>query len=107
MKNQIQNLTSSMLNNPNSIKFRKTLEYIFDGDPNAVAPLLFIVENYKRYPDMLNWLVKNGIKGKKFIELFQNESPDGGGYHLGATYILSRVKGHKHGIVGIKADELK
>ena len=87
--------------------FRKTLDYLYDGEPLAVMPLLFIKNNYVVWPDIFNWLVKNEIKGKKLVDFFANESPDGGGVHLGVTHILSRLKGHKHNTVGIKGDELK
>lgn len=87
--------------------FKKTLDYLYDGEPLTVMPLLFIQQNYKQWRDIFNWLVKNEIRGKKLVEFFQNESPDGGGVHMGVTHILSRLKGHKFSEVGIKSDELK
>lgn len=86
---------------------RAAFEYLADGNMEAGGILIFLKGNYKRWADMFTWLKKNEMRGKKLVELFQNESPDGGGYHLGATYILSRIKGHKNHIVGIKADELR
>lgn len=87
--------------------FRKTVEVLWDDTPMAVTPLLWIIENYKRWQDMLNWLVTNDIKGKKLVEFFQNESPDGGGYHCGCTHILSRMDGVKYEIKTVYANELK
>lgn len=85
---------------------RKVIAYLYDGNQDAFNAILFIKSNYKQWPEMIKWLKDNKIYGKKLVELFQNESPDGGGYHMGATYILSRIKGFKHGTIGIKADEL-
>jgi hypothetical protein len=88
------------------IILKKAFDLLADGDTKAASILIFLKGNYKEWQAMFIWLRKNNIRGKKLVELFQNESPDGGGYHMGATYILSRIKGHKHEIVGIKADEL-
>lgn len=86
--------------------FRKTLDYLYDGEPGTVMPLLMIKNTYERWREIYNWLVINHIRGQKLVEFFQNESPDGGGVHMGVTHILSRLKGLKHNTVGIKADEL-
>lgn len=85
---------------------RKILGYLTDGNSNAFSALLFIKSNYKEWPKMILWLKNNNLTGQKLVEFFENASPDGGGYHMGATHILSRIKGHKNTIVGIKADEL-
>lgn len=85
---------------------RNVIEHLWDGEPEAFNALFFLKSNYKEWPDMIRWLKHNRLKGKKLAELFQNESSDGGGYHMGATYILSRMKGYKHEIVGVKVDEL-
>lgn len=87
--------------------FKRVLGYLIDGNKDAENALLFVVGNYKEYPLILSWLVKNKIRGKKLVELFQNESPDGGGYHLGVTFILSRIHGHKHELKTIKIWQLK
>lgn len=86
--------------------FKKTLDYLYDGEPKTAFPLLWVCNTYKEWPAMLNWLVKNEMRGKKLVEFFGNESPDGGGFHSGATLILSRIKGHKYHLKNIKADEL-
>lgn len=85
---------------------RRVIEYLWDGNNGAFAALTFIKGNYKRWPEMIAWLKKNEIRGQALADLFKNESKDGGGYHMGAMYILSRIKGHKNEIVNIKADEL-
>lgn len=86
---------------------RKVIEYLWAGEPAAFNVLYFIKENYKEWAAIIKWLKDNNIRGKKLVELFQNESSDGGGYHMGVTYILSRIKGHKNTVVGVKLDELK
>lgn len=85
---------------------RKVIEYLWDGNQEAFQALYFIKANYKQWPKMVLWLKDNNLKGQKLADMFKNESPDGGGYHMGATYILSRLKGNKHGLEGIKGDEL-
>lgn len=101
-----------MLSNPamaqaNLAGLKKIIEYLCDGDQEAFNAIYFIKSNYIEWPEMIIWLKRNKIKGKQLADLFKNESPDGGGYHMGATLILSRIRGHKHGLVGIKVDQLK
>lgn len=85
---------------------KQVISYLWDGNQEAFNALYFIKANYEQWPEMIRWLKKNGLKGQALADLFKNESPDGGGYHMGATYILSRIKGHKNTLVGIKRDEL-
>lgn len=85
---------------------RQVISYLWDENQEAFNVLYFVKSNYKEWPAMMMWLKRNGKKGKSLVELFQNESPDGGGYHMGATYILSRLKGIKVGTEGVKMDEL-
>ena len=85
---------------------REIISYLWDGNQEAFSALLFIKSNYKEWPAMIMWLKKNNLRGDKLSQLFKNESPDGGGYHMGATYILSRLKGMKYGTESINASEL-
>jgi len=85
---------------------RKVIEFLWDGNQEAFNALYFIKSNYKEWPSMMQWLKANQLKGQALADMFKNESPDGGGYHMGATYILSRLKGIKHGTKTIKIDEL-
>lgn len=84
----------------------KVFMFLCDENVEAYNALYFIGENYKEWEQMFVWLKRNNKCGKSLVELFQNESPDGGGYHMGAIHILSRIKGHKHNTVSIKGDEL-
>ena len=86
---------------------KAAFDWLCDGNTEAAAALIFIKGNYKQWADMMTWLKHNRIRGQALADLFKNESPDGGGYHMGATYILSRMKGHKNHIEGIKIDELR
>jgi hypothetical protein len=85
---------------------RKVVSYLWDGNQEAFNAIYFLKANYKEWSNMLRWLRENQIYGQKLADFFKNESPDGGGYHLGATLILSRLKGHKFQEVTIKAGEL-
>lgn len=85
---------------------RAIISYLWDGNQEAFNILLFVKSNYKEWPSMIKFMKANNLKGQKLVEMFQNESPDGGGYHMGATYILSRLKGFKHGTIGVKSNEL-
>lgn len=88
------------------IGLRKVLAYLYDENPEAFKILLYIKQTYKQWPDMIRWLKHNQLYGQRLVEFFQNESPDGGGYLMGCLTILSRLKGNKHRIDNIKADEL-
>ena len=85
---------------------KKVISYLWDDNQQAFQILFFIKSNYKEWPAMIRYMKENNLKGERLVQMFQNESPDGGGYHMGATFILSRLKGLKHGIEGIKIDEL-
>lgn len=85
---------------------RKVLAYLYDGEQEAFNALYFIKSNYKQWPQILMWLKNNKIKGKKLVELMQNESPSGRGYHLGVTKIISMMEGMKHNERSIKINEL-
>jgi len=85
---------------------RDVISYLYDGEQGAFNALLFIKSNYKQWPEILIWLKDRRMRGKVLVEFFQNESPDGGGYHMGVTKILSMMKGMKFSTEGIKMDEL-
>lgn len=84
---------------------RTVVAYLYDGNLKAMQALIFL-KQYKQWPEMFIWLKNNQLTGKKLVEFFQNESPDGGGYHMGATLIISRLDGMKHQERIIKIDEL-
>ncbi len=85
---------------------KAVISYLYDGNPDAFNILYFVKENYRDWPLIVKWLKDNRKKGQDLVDLFKNESPDGGGYHMGVTFILSRIKGYKHEVVGVKIDEL-
>jgi len=85
---------------------RKVLTFLWDGEQEAFNILYFIKSNYKEWPDMINWLKRNNLKGKALVQMFQNESPDGGGYHMGATYILNKLKGNVFQTDSVKIGDL-
>jgi len=85
---------------------RKVITYLWDGNNEAFAALLFVKSNYKEWPAMITWMKRNGLKGQKLVEFFENESSDGGGYHMGATKILSVLKGLKFQTETVKIGEL-
>lgn len=72
----------------------------------AFSAVLFVKSNYKQWAQMIMWLKTNHLTGKSLVEFFQNESPDGGGYHMGATKIISMIDGLRHQERSIKFDEL-
>ena len=85
---------------------KKVISYLWDGNNEAFAAIYFLKSNYKEWPAMLTWLKRNKLTGQKLVEFFQNESSDGGGYHMGATKILSALKGLKFQTEAIKINEL-
>lgn len=86
---------------------KKLVDYLWDGNQEAFNAIVFIKGNYKQWPEILKWLKDNKMTGQKLADFFKNESDHtGGGYHLGVTLILSRLKGHKHILKSVKIDEL-
>jgi|SaaInlStandDraft_2_1057019.scaffolds.fasta_scaffold185974_2 hypothetical protein len=85
---------------------RKVISFLWDGEQEAFNIVYFLKSNYKEWPDMLNWLKRNNLKGKDLVQMFQNESPDGGGYHMGATYILNKLKGNRFQTDSVKIGDL-
>ena len=85
---------------------RKVLEYLVDGNQEAFNAILWCKSNYRDWAEMLQWCLANKLQGKRLVELMMNESPDGGGYHMGWEYIHARMNGSKFDILGIKMDEL-
>ena len=86
---------------------KRIFEYVADGNIEAANILIYIKSNYKEWGKMILWLKQNNIRGKNLVDFFKNESDEsGGGYFLGCTLILSRIKGHKNTLVGVKIDEL-
>ena len=90
------------------ILFRRgNIEYLWAGEQEAFNALYFIIENYKEWEGMVSWMCQNNLTGKKLVQMFQNESPDGGGYHMGAMYILSRMKGSKNELLNVNITDLQ
>ena len=98
------------LENPNELpphKLRKVLDFLYDGNLDTHRYLYFINSHFKRAHKMFLWLCRNDLKGKKLVEFFQNQSPDGGGYICGCATIISRMDGKKYSIEYVNAQELK
>tara|TARA_R110001599_G_scaffold21054_1_gene78612 strand:+ start:344 stop:640 length:297 start_codon:yes stop_codon:yes gene_type:complete len=85
---------------------RKVIEYLWDGEQEAFNALYFIKSNYKEWPEIFHWFKTNKLVGTKLVELFQNESPDGGGYHLGVEMVVSRIRGAKAQVNALNVDDL-
>lgn len=85
---------------------RAVISYLWDGNMEAFNILTFIKGNYREWPAMVMYMKANHLRGEKLVQAFKNESPDGGGYHMAATFILSRIKGLKTGTTSVKIDEL-
>lgn len=78
-------------------QLRKVLDYLYDGVPDTAMPLLQC-RNFKQEHEIYFWLYRNGIKGKKLVEFFQNESKteDGKGYLNAINEILKRITAEKN-----------
>lgn len=85
---------------------RNIIAYLYDGNQGAFNAMYFIKSNYKQWPEIIRWLKRNDMKGKRMVEFFQNESPDGSGFHMGVTKIISMLDGLKFQERGIKIGEL-
>lgn len=87
--------------------FREVLTFLWDGDVQAFNALKYIKDAYADWQDIFIWLKRNNLRGKKLVEFFENESPDGRGYLSGVEHIIARIEGKKHSIEQLKADRLK
>lgn len=86
---------------------RSVVDYLYDGVPEAFTAIYFIKGNFKEWELIFKYLKDNKIRGQSLVDFFKNESDEtGGGYLLGVTLILSRIKGHKNLIKTVKIDEL-
>jgi len=94
------------INHPEHAALKKIVSYLWDGEQAAFNFLFYMTKTYKQWPEMLIYLKNNKIRGKKITELMQNESPDGGGYLLGCTWILNRIKGDKMQLGAVLGNEL-
>jgi len=74
---------------------KKTLLYLWDGN-NETTFYIAPINEYKREVDILNWLVKNEIKGQKLIDFFKNETDREKGILIGVTYIINKLEGNYH-----------
>lgn len=85
---------------------RNFVDDLYQGELEAFTIIYYIKNNYREWAAMLQWLQKNGLRGKNLVNFFKHESPDNSGYLMGCTHILSRMKGHKNNLVGVKINEL-
>lgn len=68
---------------------RKLMLEIIDGQ-QGVPPLMFhLHQHYKNCDRMLNWLVKNNLKGKKLLDWIKVEHK--GSPLAACSYILGKV----------------
>lgn len=86
---------------------KRAFEWLCDGEVEAASILIHIKGTYKDWANIFTWLKMKRIRGAGLVEIFKNESPDGDGYLLGMTWILSRMKGHKFGTNSVKINELQ
>lgn len=84
-------------------ELRKVLDYLYDGNPATMMPLMQC-RNFKQEHEIYVWLYRNGIKGKKLIEFFENESntQDGKGYLNAINEILKRITIDKNKRANVK-----
>ena len=99
-------LNLAKLKNPMVEKFRREIEFLLDGEKECFHILMYMMGSFKQWPDMFIYMKRNRIIGEKIIEIMQNESPDGGGYLLGCTWIHNRMQGDKHQLGAIYGDDL-
>jgi len=80
------------------------LKVIFDtlcnGEQEAALPLVYM-QQFKDCIEMYFWLRRNGVQGKKLVELFKEKG------RLGAiTYIRDRAMGRRYTSERLKGDAL-
>ena len=59
----------------NAYEERRTADYLWGGEVGAFR-IMGQLKQFKRYPEVMRWLVKNKIKGKSLIEFFNEARGD-------------------------------
>ena len=100
--------TTQILDDLMPAQLRKVLDYLYDGH-FPVFQYLVQIKHYAqgRNNQVLIWLCKNEIKGKKLTEFFQNERDTDKGMSVmnGVTYIYNKIDGTSKKVREISIDE--
>ena len=87
-------------------RLRVVLDYLYDGHPGTMKHLLQC-RNFREEHDIYLYFYRNGIKGKKLVEFFQNESGtvDGEGSLNAINEVIKRIRAER--FAKLKANDLK
>lgn len=77
---------------------RLCAEYLWDGYPQAVA-VLGQLQQFKRFDEIILWLMRNKIRGKDLIDFFSDaEGVETRGVLMGVKKILNYIDNDKNGL---------
>jgi tRNA A37 threonylcarbamoyladenosine biosynthesis protein TsaE len=65
---------------------------VMDGDASA-APLLYHLDKYRRADELLKWLIRNGLTGRRFVEWVKCEH--GNSVLKAGAYLLMKIEHEK------------
>lgn len=69
-------------------ELRAIADYLYDGEPR-VAHLMSQIRQYKRGDEVLRWLCRNDLRGKRMVEYFQTEA--GNEHNMGVLVGVERA----------------
>jgi hypothetical protein len=88
------------------IELRQAAEYLWAGEVRAVA-VLGQLKAFKRFPEIVRWLVINQIRGKKLIEFFNDaEGTENRGVLMGVKKIYNYIDSDKFNKDSLRAGDL-
>lgn len=100
--------TTQIIDDVMPVQLRKALDYLYDGH-YPVFEYLIQIKHYAQHRNnqVLLWLCKNQIKGKKLVEFFQNERDSDMGRSVmnGCIHIFNKIDGTNRQVREISIDE--
>jgi hypothetical protein len=88
-------------------QLRRVLDTLYDGEVGTAFWLTQIRAFYSKKKNLTRehqvylYLIKNGLRGKKLIEFFENEE----GFLNAMNLIINRMDGNNYSVTRIKIDE--
>jgi len=90
----------------NPYELRKTADYLWAGETRAVQ-IMGQLKAFKRFPEIMRWLVKNNIRGKKLVEFFNDaEGIETRGVLMGVKKIYNFIDNDKFNNDALRAKDL-
>jgi len=85
---------------------RRSADYLWAGEVGAVK-IMGQLKQFKRYPEIMRWLVRNQIRGKRLIDFFSDaEGKETRGVLVGVKKIYNYIDNDKFNKDDLKGKDL-